>query len=99
VLWFWCEARAGGCQRTLAVYPSRASVVAGARLVVTVRAYDNDGRSVPASGATVWLGGASARSDSRGRASVTVPRKAGGYWLAAGRPGSVPAFPGWIAVR
>jgi hypothetical protein len=99
VLWFWCDARAGGCERTLAVSPARASAARGARLTVTVVGYDNEGRAVPVAGATVWLGGRSASTDRRGRATLPAPRRAGGYWLSAAHRGLVPAFPGWIEVR
>jgi hypothetical protein len=99
VLWFWCEARASACQRTLGVSPARTYARAGSRLRVTVTGYDNEGRSVPVAGATVWLGSASATTDRAGHATLPVPRRAGGYWLSAARRGMVPAIPGWVTAR
>jgi hypothetical protein len=66
---------------------------------VTVWGQDNEGRSVGMPGARVTLGGSVAYTNRRGVASVPVPARAGGYWLAASRAGSVPAFPGWIVAR
>jgi hypothetical protein len=99
VLWFWCEARGTACQRTLQVSPARAYATAGGRLRVSVTGDDNEGRAVAVAGATVWLGGASARTDRTGHATLSVPRRAGGYWLSAARAGMVPAFPGWVSSR
>jgi hypothetical protein len=99
VLWFWCQARGGGCQRTLLLSPARASVGRGGRLGVTVTAADNEGRTVPVAGAAVAIGSHLAFTDGHGHATLTVPSRAGGYWLTAGRRGMVPPFPGWIVVR
>jgi hypothetical protein len=99
VLWFWCQARAGGCERTLTVTPARAYASRRGSLTVTVTGQDNEGRAVPIAGATVTLGSHVASTDARGRATLAVPSAAGGYWLSASRRGLVPAFPGWIVAR
>ncbi len=59
VLWFWCEAYAGGCERTLEV-SAASSVARGGRLAVRVTGYENEGRGVAMAGATVRLGSSSA---------------------------------------
>lgn len=97
VLWFWCEASAGGCQRTLEVSAS-VPVTAGKTVTATVYGYDNEGRGVPVSGATVALGGRRAVTTSRGHASLVAPSRPGRYALTATRPGMVPAFPVTIVV-
>ena len=56
VLWFWCNATGGGCQRTLEVAPSTLAVSPGASLTVTVTGYENEGRGTPIGGASVALG-------------------------------------------
>ena len=56
VLWFWCQASGGGCQRTLEVAPSTSTVSPGASLSVTVSGYENEGRGAPIAGAIVTLG-------------------------------------------
>jgi hypothetical protein len=99
VLWFWCQARASGCQRTLAVGPARSYAPRGGRLTATVWGQDNEGRSVPIAGARVTLGASVAYSDRHGQATLRVPALAGGYWLTATRTGTGPAFPGWIVAR
>lgn len=97
VLWFWCAAFAGGCQRTLAL--SAASTVArGATLAVGVTGYDNEARGTPMSDALVRLAGSAART-SAGRATLRAPSRPGRYELSATRAGSVPAFPETIVVR
>jgi hypothetical protein len=99
VLWFWCVAHAGGCQRSLELAPARATVASGASVSVTVRARDNEGRAVPAAGAIVTLGADFASTDAAGRARLIAPRPPGRYQLAAARRGLVPSFPGTIVVR
>src|SRR6185312_4597248 len=59
VLWFWCQAFAGGCERNLGLSAS-SSVARGGALRVRVTGYDNYGRGTAMSGARVRLGGASA---------------------------------------
>jgi hypothetical protein len=75
VTWFYCryDNRVHGCQRTLGV--TVAPAAGGMR--VTVKAYDDQARAVPAAGAAVHAGTATATTDSNGNASLSVP--AGSY--------------------
>jgi hypothetical protein len=98
VLWFWCQAVAGGCQRTLEVSAATA-VSRGGRLSVRVLGYDNGGRGSAMSGAVVRFGRSSARTGSSGRATLTAPSAPGLYALTATRSGSVPSFPETVSVR
>jgi len=99
VLWFWCTAHAGGCQRTLELSSSPGTVAAGGRVAVAVRGRDNEGRAAPVAGAIVTLGSDFASTDSAGRAVLIAPGSPGRYALAATRRGLVPAFPGTVVVR
>jgi hypothetical protein len=99
VLWFWCDAHAGGCQRTLEMSPASASIARGAGLSVTVRGLDNEGRAVPVAGAIVTLGANFASTDPHGHALVPAPQAPGSYRLAATRRGLVPSFRGTVVVR
>jgi hypothetical protein len=94
VLWFYCEfdSRAASCQRSLEVLAPGLPALAGGRLAVAVRGYDNERRARPVEGATVTLGPVSAATDRLGRAELTPPAP-GRYLLRAEKPGSVPAFP------
>jgi hypothetical protein len=93
LLWFYCRTqRAGGCQRTLEATPDRTVAAPGETVRVTVRGYDDQGRGVAVSGATVTLGTAAATTDAAGVAQVTVP-SAGRLALGATRAGMVAAFP------
>lgn len=98
VLWFWCDAYAGGCQRTLEVSAARSVSPAG-RLTVTVRGYENEGRGAPVAGAVVSLGSDFATTGSSGRATLIAPSSAGRYRLTASRRGMVPSFPQAVQVR
>ena len=98
VLWFWCQAFAGGCQRNLAL-SAPGSLPAGGVLRVRVTGYDNYGRGAAMSGARVRLGGASAVSGASGTVTLRAPARSGSYALTASRPGSVPAFPVSVTVR
>ncbi len=97
LLWFWCGAFAGGCQRNLAL-GAPAVVAAGSSFSVTVNGYDNEGRGAAMSGALVRVGNSSATS-SNGRVTLRAPSSRGRYTLSASRNGSVPAFPVTITVR
>jgi hypothetical protein len=99
VLWFWCQAYAGGCQRTLALSPSTFTVSPRAALSAYVSGDDNEGRGRPVAGAIVTLGSDFASSASNGRATLIAPSAPGRYQLAATRRGLVPAFPETIVVR
>jgi len=98
LVWFWCHAQRGGCQRTLALSAAR-SVSRGGRLGVSVRGYDNEGRGVPVAGAIVRLGSDFASTNGSGRATLIAPGGRGSYALTASRRGLVPAFPETISVR
>jgi hypothetical protein len=93
LLWFWCRSGADGCQRTLEVRPDATRVTAGQALRFTVTAYDDDGRGVPAAGATVAFGGDQVQADADGVATVTVPAGSAILSAVAVRPGMVRSFP------
>ena len=99
VLWFWCQAQAGGCQRSLEVLSTSATATPGSSLVVTVRGRDNEGRSSAVAGAVVTLGGDLVSTDANGNATLIAPPAPGSYTLSASRTGLVPSFPGTIVVR
>lgn len=98
VLWFWCQAFAGGCQRNLAL-SAASSVSRGGALRVRVTGYDNYGRGAAMPGARVTLGGSSATTGGSGVVTLRAPARPGIYALSASRPGSVPAFPQTVSVR
>jgi hypothetical protein len=97
VLWFWCEASSGGCQRTLQL--SASSVSHGQALSVSVNGCDNEGQCAPVAYATVKVGLNFATTGSAGRATLTAPSRPGRYQVTATRHGLVPSFPLTIAVR
>jgi hypothetical protein len=99
VLWFWCNAVGGGCQRTLDLAPAALTVSRGGSLNVTVTGYDNEGRGTPVAGAIATLGSDFASTASNGVAALVVPSSPGSYALRAGRRGLVPSFPETIVVR
>jgi hypothetical protein len=99
LLWFWCKASGGGCQRTLDVRPAALSVSRGGSINVTVTGYDNEGRGTPAVGAVATLGSDFASTGSHGEATLIAPSTPGRYSLNASRPGLVPSFPETIVVR
>ena len=99
VLWFWCQAVAGGCQRTLELFPSRTTVTPGANVQVRVYGYDNYGRAQAVAGAIVTLGTDFASSGTGGSASVIAPSAPGRYLMSVSRAGLVPSFPQTIVVR
>jgi len=101
ITWFYCRTDPDGdCQRTLEVRPAARAVTAGGTLVVTVRGYDNDGRGVPAGGASVALGGATATAGPDGVATLTAPLGPGGpRSLTATADGMIDAFPTDVTVR
>lgn len=99
VLWFWCNASGGGCQRTLDAAPSALTISRGGSLSVTVSGYDNEGHGVPVAGAIATLGSNFASTASNGTATLIAPSAPGAYALTASRPGLVPSFPETIVVR
>jgi len=99
ITWFWCTLeRSGSCQRTLEARPDRTTARPGETLTVTVRGYDDYGKGVPADGATVRLGSATAVTDAAGSATLTVPAETGDLALEAERDGMVRTFPQTVAV-
>lgn len=99
VLWFWCQAASGGCQRTLEISTPPAIVSPGASLQVAVRGYDNEGSGDAVAGAIVTLGTDFASTASGGQAELVAPDAPGRYQMSATRPGLVPSFPQTIVVR
>jgi hypothetical protein len=98
LLWFWCVS-AGGCQRTLVAKPASATAAAGGQLDVTVTAYDDNGNGIPAAGATVTLGSASAVAGADGVATLTVPDRSGTLKAVATKAKLVRSFPAGVRVR
>lgn len=99
VLWFWCTAHSGGCERSLEVRSSTATVARRSALAVTVVARDNEGRSVPVPDAIVTLGTDFASTGAGGRATLFAPSSPGRYQVSATGRGLVPSFPETIVVR
>jgi len=99
LLWFWCAASAGGCQRTLSVAATSTTVARGARFEAAARGLDNEGRAGAVAGAIVTLGSDFASTGANGRATLIAPTTAGSYRLVATRRGLVPSFPETIVVR
>jgi hypothetical protein len=96
VMWFYCRlsARTGACQRTLGV---KASAEGGGTLRVTVRAYNDRGRSKLRSGATVHAGDTTAKTGSDGTASFQLPAGRTKVWASA--KGVVRSFEEAVEVR
>ena len=71
VTWFYCRmTRAGSCQHTLGI---KAEPLGGGSVRVTVRAYDDRGRSKPAAGALVQSGDGGATTGDDGVATLSLP--------------------------
>jgi hypothetical protein len=98
VLWFWCQAVAGGCQRTLEVSAPKV-VSRGGSVTLRVTGYDNEGHGVPMSRARVTLGSSSAVTGASGAVTFKAPSATGFYGVRATRAGSVPSFPQLLQVR
>ena len=96
VTWFYCRmsVRTSSCQRTLGL---SASATGGGTVEVTVRAYDDRGRSRPRAGATVHAGAATATTGSDGTATLTLARGRAALWASA--PGTVRSFKEAVDVR
>ena len=104
VLWFWCRAMGGGCERTLAVAPAVSTVSPGGSLAVTVTGYDDEGHGAPIAGAIVTLGSDFASTEAGGRATLIAPTTPGVYKLSARQQARLPAalvpsFPETLVVR
>ncbi len=91
VLWYWC-ARAGACQRTLALSFLFKHGVAR----ITVHGYDDTGRGARIAGATVHFGASILTTNSQG--FVDVPQTPGRYLVYASKLGLVQSFPTEVGV-
>ena len=87
VTWFYCRLEGQSCQRTLAL---KAKATAPGQVTVTVRSYDDNGRSVPAAGATVRSGDATATTGDDGTAVLSLPP--GTHRVHAERAGEIRSF-------
>lgn len=79
ILWFWCtyDPTTYACQRTLGI-AAPSMVRAGARMKVTVHAYDDAGSPIPAADVLVTVGrSVSAVTGSDGTATVNAPTSRG----------------------
>jgi hypothetical protein len=74
ITWFYCHTKVAtqSCQRTLGI---SAKALGGGVLRVTVRGYDDRGHARATAGATVHAGAATAKTDSKGVATLTLPAK------------------------
>jgi hypothetical protein len=99
VLWFWCVASAGGCERTLHLALGTSTASRGGSLGVTVTGYDNEGGAAPVAGAIVTLGTDFASTSTAGQASLLVGSVPGSYTVSARKSGLVESFPETIVVR
>jgi hypothetical protein len=93
VLWFYCHFDNGSCQRTLAF--TRVTTAADG-VSVTVREYDDHGRSAPAAGATVHVDSATAVSAADG--SATLPAAAGTHQLWVDQAARIRSFARTVVV-
>jgi hypothetical protein len=87
VTWFYCNHVGQSCQRTLVARPK---VTGPGQVTVTVRAYDDRGKSVPAAGALVDTRTTAATTDENGVAVLTLPP--GNYPVIARRDGDIRSF-------
>ncbi|MEA2459016.1 MAG: hypothetical protein QOC95_1988 [Thermoleophilaceae bacterium] len=96
VTWFYCRmsSKTGSCQRTLGI---KTEALGGGMLKVTVRSYDDRGRSKPAVGATAVAGDAVAKTDASGVATLTLPP--GTARVHAESSGAVRSFEEAVSVR
>lgn len=93
ILWFWCRMGKAGCQRTLETTALADVGTAGQDLDVRVRAYDDQGKGVPAAGSTVTVGhDAAAVADADGIAHVRLGAETGTLGVVATQPGRIRSF-------
>jgi hypothetical protein len=95
VLWFYCHFQNGSCQRTLSL--TQVSSNTPGQVTVRVRAYNDQGRGVPAAGATVHVDAATAVTRPDGSATVTAP--AGAHRIYADEAGRIRSFTTRVVVR
>jgi hypothetical protein len=99
LLWFWCNAGPGEhCQRSLDVRVPATPVRHSATVAVSVRAVDDNGKTIAISNATLTLAGARATTGVGGAASLPTPATPGRYEIRATAPGLVPSFPAVVTV-
>lgn len=96
VTWFYCRMKrsTGSCQRTLGL---KAEPLGDGRVRVTVRSYNDRGRSKPAAGVLAQSDDAGARTDENGVAMLTL--KPGLAYVHAEAPGMVRSFVERVEVR
>jgi hypothetical protein len=87
VTWFYCRLQGQSCERTLV---ARTAATAPGQVTVTVRAYDDSGKSIPAAGASVVSGGVTATTGDDGSAVLSLPP--GTHRVHAERAGDVRSF-------
>ena len=92
VTWFYCRLRSGGCQRTLEL---RLRTEPG-MLVASVHGYDDEGRGVAVEGASVAAGGATAVTDARGDARLSLGP--GRHLVVARKNGMIRSFAERVAL-
>lgn len=87
VTWFYCRLVGQSCQRTLVV---KVSSTAPGQVSVSVRSADDQGKTVPAGGATVHIGDTTVTTDDTGRATAAVA--SGTHRVHAERAGEIRSF-------
>ncbi|HEX8053806.1 MAG TPA: hypothetical protein VF517_12505 [Thermoleophilaceae bacterium] len=87
VTWFYCRLQGQSCERTLVV---KSAPAATGQITVTVRAYDDRGKSIPAAGATVHADGSTATTGQDGSVVISLPP--GTHSVYAERAGDVRSF-------
>jgi hypothetical protein len=95
VLWFYCHFSNGSCQRTLSFTLTATKPPGG--LEVHLRAYDDQGRSVPAAGATVHVDAVTAVAGADGSATLTT--SAGTHKMWAEQSGRIRSFTTRVVVQ
>jgi hypothetical protein len=88
VLWFYCHLTGSSCQRTLSF--TQISTSPPGAVVVHVGAYNDDGRGIPAAGATVHVDQASGVTGPDGAVKITAG--VGPHTMYAEEPGRVRTF-------
>jgi hypothetical protein len=99
VLWFYClfDESTRSCQRSLRIVAD--PVTPSGAVTVTVRGYDNAGRSASVAGATVASGAATATTGPGGTATLMLGGAPGRRTITAQKAGVVDAFPVTVRVR
>lgn len=95
VVWFYCHMQGSTCQRTLAF--TKIDKRTPGVVIAHVKAYDDRGKGIAASGVTVHLDGATGMTDGTGSVRIGAPR--GRHTLHADGGGYVRSFDTRVAVR